>query len=36
MLVGTSEDYQFGLEELFEHIETIEAYRLGEPPPVFG
>ncbi len=31
MFVGTADDYQFDLEELFEHIEVIEAYRLGDP-----
>lgn len=36
VFVGADDDYQFGLEELFEHIETIEAYRIGEPLPVFG
>ncbi|UXA18538.1 hypothetical protein [Mycobacterium sp. SMC-4] len=36
VFVGTAEDYQFGLEELFEHIEAIEAYRLGAPIPSFG
>ncbi|AFM15277.1 hypothetical protein Mycch_0457 [Mycolicibacterium chubuense NBB4] len=36
VFVGTSDDYQFNLEELFDHIETIEAYRLGEPIPAFG
>ncbi|MGE2733555.1 hypothetical protein [Mycolicibacterium vaccae] len=35
VFVGTAEDHQFGLEELFEHIDTIEAYRLGQPLPVF-
>ena len=29
VFVGTADDYQFDLEELFEHIEVIEAYRLG-------
>jgi hypothetical protein len=36
VFVGTSEDYQFGLDELFDHIEVIEAYRFGSPLPVFG
>ena len=33
---GTAEDYQFDLEELFENIEVIEAYRLRDPAPTFG
>ena len=36
VFVGTADDYQFGLEELFDHVEAIEAYRLGDPTPVFG
>ena len=36
VFVGTADDYQFDLEELFEHIEVIEAYRLGYPLPDFG
>ena len=36
VFVGTAEDYQFDLEELFENIEAIEAYRLGDPAPTFG
>jgi hypothetical protein len=36
VFVGTSDDYQFGLEEFFEHVEAIEAYRLGQPIPAFG
>jgi hypothetical protein len=36
VFVGTADDYQFDLEELFEHIEVIEAYRLGDPAPGFG
>jgi hypothetical protein len=35
VFVGTADDYQFDLEELFEHIEMIEAYRLGDPAPKF-
>jgi len=36
VFVGTSEDYQFGLEELFDHIDIVEAYRVGEPLPTFA
>lgn len=36
VFVGTSLDYQFGLEELFDHIDVLEAHRLGEPLPLFG
>lgn len=36
VFVGTSDDYQFNLEELFEHIDVIEAHRLGAPLPVFS
>ncbi len=35
VFVGTEEDYRFGLEELFDHIEIIEGYRIGEPLPRF-
>lgn len=35
VLVGTSDDYQFNLVELFAHLDVIEAYRIGDPPPVF-
>ncbi len=35
VFVGTSDDYQFGLEELFDHIDIVEAYRIGEPLPQF-
>ncbi len=36
VFVGTSVDYQFGLEELFDHLDVIEAYRVGAPPPLFS
>ncbi|KMO76636.1 hypothetical protein EV589_2221 [Mycobacterium sp. BK558] len=35
VFVGTADDYQFNLAELFEHLDTIEAYRLGDPMPSF-
>jgi hypothetical protein len=36
VFVGTSDDYQFGLEELFENIDVIEGYRIGDQIPEFG
>ncbi|MDA4109946.1 hypothetical protein [Mycolicibacterium holsaticum] len=36
VFVGTSDDYQFGFEELFENLDAVEAYRSGDPRPVFG
>lgn len=36
VFVGTDDDYQFGLEELFDHLDAIEAYRIGDPIPAFG
>ena len=36
VFVGTADDYQFGLEELFENLDVIEGYRLGNPIPEFG
>jgi hypothetical protein len=35
VLVGTTDDYQFALEELSDHIESIETYRLGAETPDF-
>ena len=36
VFVGTSDDYQFGFDELFEHLDVIEGYRIGNPLPQFG
>jgi hypothetical protein len=36
VFVGTADDYQFDLDELFDHLDVIEAYRLGQPLPEFG
>lgn len=36
VFVGTSDDYQFDLEELFDHLDAIEAYRFGGPVPAFS
>lgn len=36
VFVGTADDYQFGLEELFENLDVIEGYRVGNPIPEFA
>jgi hypothetical protein len=36
VFVGTADDYQFELKELFDHLDVIEAYRLAEPVPEFS
>ena len=36
VFVGTADDYQFGLEELFENLDVIEGYRIGNPIPQFA
>lgn len=36
VFVGTADDYQFGIEELFENLDVIEGYRVGDPAPTFG
>lgn len=36
VFVGSSVDYQFGLYELFDYIDLIENYRLGDPLPQFN
>lgn len=35
VFVGTADDYQFDLDELFDAVEVIEAYRFGDPRPDF-
>ena len=35
VFVGTSDDYQFGFDELFENLDAIEGYRIGSPIPKF-
>lgn len=36
VFVGTADDYQFGLDELFENLDVIEGYRMGNPIPQFA
>lgn len=36
MLVGTSDDLSFELDAFLEHLDTIEAYRCGDPAPTFN
>ena len=36
VFVGTADDYQFELKELFDHLDVIEAYRLADPVPQFS
>lgn len=35
MFVGGTDDYEFTPDEFFSHVDAIEAYRLGDPPPSF-
>ena len=35
VFVGTDDDYQFDLEELFDYLDLIEAYRIGDALPAF-
>jgi hypothetical protein len=35
MLAGTADDNEFTPDELFEHLDAIEAYRAGDPLPQF-
>lgn len=36
LLIGTKEGYRFEPQTLLEHLDTIEAYRLGDPEPEFN
>ena len=36
ILVGTADDRQMAPDEFYAHIEAIEAYRAGDPSPVFS
>lgn len=35
LLIGTTEGFRFEPAALLEHLDTIEAYRLGDPEPQF-
>jgi hypothetical protein len=35
MFVGTNDGYPFAVDELFGHLDVIEAYRYGDPTPEF-
>nr|WP_090276055.1 hypothetical protein [Mycolicibacterium komanii]CRL69198.1 hypothetical protein CPGR_01438 [Mycolicibacterium komanii] len=35
VFVGTADDYQFNFDELFECLDVVEAYRLGDAAPTF-
>jgi hypothetical protein len=35
MLAGAAEDNEFTPDEFFEHVDVIEAYRVGDAPPEF-
>jgi hypothetical protein len=35
MFVGTTDQYTFMPDELYEHLDAIEAYRFGDPLPAF-
>ena len=35
LLIGTTDGYRFDPEALFDHLDTIEAYRFGDPLPEF-
>ena len=35
LLAGAAEDNEFTPDEFFEHVDVIEAYRVGDAPPEF-
>lgn len=35
LLIGTTDGYRFDPEALIDHLDTIEAYRFGDPPLEF-
>jgi hypothetical protein len=35
LFVGTNDGYPFATDELFDHLDVIEGYRLGDPLPEF-
>ena len=35
LLAGAAEDNEFTPGEFFEHVDVIEAYRVGDAPPEF-
>ena len=35
VFVGTDDDHQFDLDELFDYLDLIEAYRIGDALPTF-
>jgi hypothetical protein len=36
VFVGTADDYEFELDELFDSLDVIEAYRVGDAVPEFS
>lgn len=36
LLIGTTDGYRFDPDALFEHLDAIEAYRIGDPLPEFS
>ena len=36
ILAGGQENYEFELDELFDHLDVIEGYHVGEPLPQFS